>query len=109
MWTPKSFDEACRRAAGRRAYNARRQRARERRITQIIALQERGDFTGRSMAAYFGVHEATISRDLAFIEKVRREYRKTNWGAEMRPSSFRFIRGGGYETVFHIQHGVRLR
>ncbi len=108
-WKPRTFDEACKRAAGRRAYNAQRQRARERRISLILALQDRESPTGRELAARFGVHEATISRDLAFIEKLRAEYREANWGAEMHARSFKWIRGGGYEMTFEMRHGVRVR
>jgi predicted DNA-binding transcriptional regulator YafY len=110
MWKPANFNEACQRAAGRRAYNKQRRLARERRITLIIALQSNPDFnsTGRELAALFKVHEATISRDLKFIRRLRCEYRKMS-GEEMSARSFRFLRGGGYETVFEIHHGVRVR
>jgi IS30 family transposase len=109
-WTPQSFNEACKRAAGRRAYNKRRRLARERRITAILRLLDvQPGVSGRALAAVLRVHEATISRDLKFIRKVKAEYSRGNFGAQMHARSFRFIRGGGYETVFEIRHGVRLR
>lgn len=87
-----------------------RRLARERRITRIVAMQStRGfDLTGRELAAFLKVHEATISRDLKFIRRVRAEFRKRN-GAEMSARGFRFLRGGWLETTFEIRHGVRVR
>jgi len=108
-WSPKNFNEACLRAAGRRAYNARRRHARNARISSILALQDHYDLTGRELAALLGVHEATISRDLQFIERVRAGYRRST-GCEMRAGSFRWLAGGrGWETTFLIRDGVRLR
>ncbi len=108
-WTPKNFNEVCLRAAGRRAYNARRRRARTARISRILALIDRHDLTGRELAALLRVHEATISRDLKFIEQVKMDYRRTN-GCEMTARSFRWIYGGrGWETTFEIRHGVRVK
>jgi IS30 family transposase len=75
----------------------------------IITLQAHGMVKGRALAARLGVHESTVSRDLKFVRRVRREYRKSN-GCEMWPQSFRWLADGrGYETKFHWQEGVRLR
>ena|ERR1051326_5784298 len=109
-WAPQSFGEACKRAAGRRAYNKRRRLARERRIVAILRLLDaRPGISGRELAGILKVHEATVSRDLKFIRRVQAEYSRGNFGARMHAGSFRFIRGGGYEMVFEIRHGVRLR
>jgi predicted DNA-binding transcriptional regulator YafY len=83
---------------------------RERRITCLIALQSSRELfpTGRELATLFHVHEATISRDLKFIRRVRAEFRKFN-GAELSSRGFRFLRGGGYETVLEVRDGVRVR
>jgi predicted DNA-binding transcriptional regulator YafY len=108
MWMPLTFNEACKRAAGRRAYNKQRRLARERRISRIIALQNSYDLTGRELAALFHVQEATISRDLRFIRRVSAEYRKMI-GEEMSARGFRFVRGGGYEICFEVRYGVRIR
>jgi len=70
------FDEVCRRAGGRRAYNRKRRLARARRISAIIALQALGVVKGRKVAALLGVHEGTVSRDLKFVRRVRGEYRQ---------------------------------
>ena len=114
-----SFDEICRRASGRRAYNRKRRLARAERIKNILALQDasriaeaRGEgirLTGRILAAHFDVHEATVSRDLKFIRKLRADFRRT-CGAELRASSFRWLRHAlGWQTTFEIRHGVRVR
>ncbi len=110
-WSPKNFNEVCLRAAGRRAYNARRRLARNARICSILALQDRFDLTGRELAALLRVHEATISRDLRFIGRVKADYRRANsFGCEMTARSFRWIQGGrGWETIFEMRDGVRVK
>ncbi len=109
-WTPKNFDEACRRAAGRRAFNRRRHFTRAARISRILALQDQRDFTGRELSVLLDVHEATISRDLKFIKRVKADYPKFHFGASMRASSFRWLdKGSGYETTFEIRNGVRVK
>lgn len=109
-WTPNNFKEACRRAAGRRAYNRRRRLARQHRISAIILLQDkRPDVSGRELARALKVSESTVSRDLKFIRRVRRDYARQSWGARMTARSFRWLRGGGFETVFEIRCGVRVR
>ena len=111
-WTPKNFNEACLRAAGRRAYNRQRRLERARRISAILVVQDRhGEVKGRVLAAALGVHEATISRDLKFIERIKAHYRQSNpFGCEMRANSFKWVEDArGYETIFHYQNGVRLK
>jgi hypothetical protein len=107
-----TFDEACRRAAGRRAYNRQRRLERARRISAILVVQDRqGDVKGRTLAAALGVHEATISRDLKFIKRIKDRYRRSNpFGCEMRACSFKWIADGrGWETTFLIRDGARLK
>jgi hypothetical protein len=112
-----NFDEICRRAAGRRAYNRRRRLARARRISAILALQARAPhLTGRELAALLGVHEATVSRDLKFVALIRRRWRKMMGGAPpgfkdvpMLPQNFRWVRDGrGWEFKFHWRDDVRV-
>ena len=106
-----TFDEVCRRASGRRADNRQRRLIRARRISIILGLQDHfKKIPGRYLASIFGVHESTISRDLAFIAKVKADYRKDAFGCEMHANSFRWIKDArGYETKFHILNGVRLK
>ena len=108
-WLPKNFNEACLRAAGRRAYNKRRRLSRQARISRIFALQDQYSITGRELAVLLRVHEATISRDLKFIERVKADYRRST-GCEMTARSFRWIgRGRGWQTTFEIRNGVRVK
>ncbi len=112
-----SFDEVCRRADGRRAYNKRRRLERARRISAILALQDsQPNLNGRELAARFSVHEATISRELAFITELRADFRRMmqrfhpSLHCELRASSFRWLRDArGHELVFEMHAGRRTR
>jgi hypothetical protein len=112
-WKPKTFDEACRRAAGRRAYNRKRRLERARRISAIFRLLDRRDYTGRELAALLGVHEATISRDLRFIRKIKREWERDivgQMGFRMYARNFFWGRDAlSHGTTFLFQNGVRVR
>jgi hypothetical protein len=76
---PTDYDEVCRRAGGRRRYNAHRQFLAEYRRRQIvkllvdqkIVLLAHGYQT--RLAEHFGVSRSTICRDLARIEHERYE------------------------------------
>ncbi len=109
-WNPRTFDEACKRAAGRRAYNRARRLKRAQRISRILSLLDGGSIkSGRDLAAQLGVHEATISRDLKFIVKVMSDFR-SGTGARMYAHNFRWIEDArGYETKFEIRNGVRVK
>ena len=69
--TPTDFDTVCRRAAGRRRYNAVRQfRAAYRQVEVIRLLRQYGLFTHGTQARIareLGVSRATICRDVAAI------------------------------------------
>lgn len=114
-WTPKNFDEACKRAAGRRAHNARRARRREGRILKILRVLDHHTPSGRELAALFNVSEATISRDLKFIAHVRLGFDEQGYGLAPRlgysmwSGSFKWTRGGGYCTTLEIRNGVRVK
>ena len=67
---PTSADEACRRAGGRRRYNAVRQfQAILRRKTVLELLLKLGHRRGVQslIAARLGVHRSTVSKDIAAI------------------------------------------
>jgi hypothetical protein len=64
---PKSWDEVCRRAAGRRRYNAERQvgvMVRRWRVLELVKQTGLVSGAQRRMAKELGVSEATISRDI---------------------------------------------
>jgi DeoR/GlpR family transcriptional regulator of sugar metabolism len=71
-WVPQSFDEAIKRAAGRRRYNYTRRIKAELRRAELIefVFEENGAYGLQAQAARrFGVSESTISRDMAAIMK----------------------------------------
>jgi len=74
-WIPKTLDEVCQRAAGRRRYHARRQRARDERQLKIMGMLVLLNWPrygiGRTLAKAFLVDPATISRDLNYIREWR--------------------------------------
>ena len=106
-WNPKTFDEACKRAAGRRAYNRARRLQRADRILDILSLLDgKPSRSGRDLARRLGVHESTISRDLKFINQVSAEFQRAT-GSRMYAHNFRWIEDGrGYETKFRFGDGV---
>jgi hypothetical protein len=77
------FDVVCKRAAGRRRYNAeRRAEARERYLQVVEAIMPTGGRkrgTQAQLARVLGVHRSTICRDVAkwrrFLLEVMRRYR----------------------------------
>ncbi|HEY0006378.1 MAG TPA: HTH domain-containing protein [Pyrinomonadaceae bacterium] len=101
-WTPKTFDEAIKRAAGRRAYNRKRRLEREARIARILRLLDSEELTGRELAVLMEVHEATISRDLRFIKRLRRNFRRmvAPFDVQMKAHHFRWLEGGSYKLSF---------
>ena len=72
--TPTDFGTVCRRAGGRRRYNARRRAEKQWRRAQIIALvpyDRRGVWGVQALLAErFGVSKSTISRDFEAIRAV---------------------------------------
>lgn len=83
-WSAQTdFDVVCKRAAGRRSYNAkRRAEARERYLQVVEAIMPTGGRkrgTQAQLARVLGVHRSTICRDVAkwkrFLLDVMRRYR----------------------------------
>lgn len=112
-WQPQTLAEAYKRAAGRRAYNRRRRLARARRISRIFRLLDRRDYSGRELAELLGVHETTISRDLRFIRRVKRDWERSivgQLGFRMYARNFFWGRDAlSHGTSFLLQNGVRVR
>ena len=82
-WSAKTdFDAVCKRAAGRRRYNAkRRAEAKERYLQVVEAIMPTGGRkrgTQAQLARVLGVHRSTICRDVAkwrrFLLEVMRRY-----------------------------------
>ena len=63
-WIPKTFEEACRRAAGRRRYHAQKRRARDKRqliiLGVLVDLEWQSYGVGRVFADSLSVDPATI-------------------------------------------------
>jgi hypothetical protein len=80
---PTDFDSVCKRAAGRRHYNAgRRALARERYLQVVEIIMPLGGGkrgTQTQLARAFGVHRSTICRDVAkwnrLLHDMMRRYR----------------------------------
>jgi hypothetical protein len=74
-WLPKSFEQVCKRAAGRRRHNALRRRARDRRQLAIMGILVDLNWPsygiGRILADALSVNAATISRDIKYIREWR--------------------------------------
>jgi DNA-binding NarL/FixJ family response regulator len=64
--TSTDFDTICRRASGRRRYNALRQLQAELRRFQVARFLRQG-IQQVQMAEVLGVHPSTISRDIATL------------------------------------------
>jgi hypothetical protein len=81
--TATDFDTVCKRAAGRRRYNAKRRAEARERYLQVLEVirppdgRKRG--TQAQLARALGVHRSTICRDVAkwkrFLLDVMRRYR----------------------------------
>lgn len=114
-WPPRNFDEACRLASARRAYNKRRRLARARRISAIFrALDSYPNAKGCELAAALKVSEATISRDLRFVRQMQKQFAEMIPGAlgpyRMTARNFFWGRDAlGHGLVFEIRNGVRVR
>lgn len=83
--TSTDFDSVCRRAAGRRRYNAKRRAKAGERYKQVIdamsSLDGRKRGAQAQLARALGVHPSTICRDVArwrqFLLKVIHQYRSS--------------------------------
>lgn len=79
-WIPKSFEQACKRAAGRRRYHAQRRRARDERQLVIMGILVQLNWQhygiGRKLGEALSVDPATISRDINYILKWRASFVK---------------------------------
>jgi hypothetical protein len=83
-WSAKTdFDVVCKRAAGRRRYNAKRRAEARKRYSQVVEAIMLPDGRKRGsqaqLARALGVHRSTICRDVAkwrrFLLEVMRRYR----------------------------------
>src|SRR5690242_3290072 len=82
-WIPQSFDDACRRNAGRRKLHRRKRKARADRILRVLgamdsvrALELRKATYGSLTAALLAmaVSKPTASRDFALVRRIHRQF-----------------------------------
>jgi hypothetical protein len=96
-WIPRTFEEACKRAAGRRRYHTERRLARDQRQLIVMEVLLRFNWqsfgVGRILAKNFWVDATTISRDIRYLRKLRRSFIAQNRSA---------IGGPGVRLMFGI-------
>ena len=95
-WTaPTDFTTVCRRAGGRRRYNAQRAAARQQRLAEVSRLLHVLGLPGRGRGAWIagilGVSRATICRDLAEIDRQSGEPQQDPYMAALRARMFRAL------------------
>lgn len=82
-WIPASFDEACKRNAGRRKLHTRMRQARADRIVRILASMDSANATELRESAYgwltitaqaMNLSKATASRDFALVRRIHRQF-----------------------------------
>src|ERR1041385_1718917 len=82
-WTPKNFEDACKRNAGRRKLHMRRRQARAGRIARILAAIDAAGAIELRESAYgwlkaaciaMEVSKATASRDFALVRRIDRQF-----------------------------------
>jgi hypothetical protein len=116
-WIPKTFDAACRRAAGRRRYHAQRRRARDKRqltvLGVLVHLEWQSYGIGRVLANSLSVDPATISRDIQYLRKWRRSLLREDHMSEEFADAIirRMVVAGihpreGYSCTYVYQAGV---
>lgn len=66
---PLTWDQICRRAGGRRAYNAQRQFAAAFRLREVASLLRDGHHQAE-IARRLGVHPSTVCRDVKKLYKM---------------------------------------
>jgi hypothetical protein len=82
-WIPQSFQDACKRNAGRRKLHRRKRHARADRILRILASMDSAGATELRDTTYgllapaaqaMEVSKATISRDFALVRRIHRQF-----------------------------------
>jgi len=84
-WIPKSFDEACKRNAGRRKLHMHKRQARADRIVRVLASMDFARATALRATVYSSititsqameVSKATASRDCALVRRIHRQFQR---------------------------------
>jgi len=82
-WTPQTFNEICKRNAGRRKLHRRLRKARAERILRVLAAMDSADAIALRDTTYgllapaaqaMEVSKATVSRDFALVRRIHRQF-----------------------------------
>lgn len=98
-WIPASFDEACKRNAGRRKLHMRKRKARADRILRVLTAMDSADATELRDSVYgllsaasqaMEVSKATASRDFALVRRIHRQFTRM-FGRNFDPKRDRIL------------------
>jgi hypothetical protein len=112
-WIPASFEEACKRNAGRRKLHRRKRHARADRIMRILASMDSADATELRDTTYgllapasqaMEVSKATVSRDFALVRRIHRQFGRM-FGRSFDPKSDKIF--WHWEPVGHFPFDTR--
>lgn len=92
-WTPRNFDEACKRNAGRRKLHRRKRQARADRIRRVLVAMESAPELRESAygwltiaAQTMQVSKATASRDFALVRRIHSQFARM-FGRKLNPQT----------------------
>jgi hypothetical protein len=98
-WIPQSFEEACKRKAGRRKLHMRKRKARANRILRVLGAMDSAGGTELRDSTYgllataseaMEVSKATASRDFALVRRIHRQFGRM-FGRNFDPKSDRIF------------------
>jgi hypothetical protein len=98
-WIPQSFDEACKRNAGRRKLHMRKRKARADRILRLLITMEATSASElletsygwvKALSVAMDVSKATASRDLGVMRRIHRQFERM-FGRTFNPDRDRII------------------
>jgi hypothetical protein len=94
-WIPQSFEDACKRNAGRRKLHRRKREARANRILRVLASMDSAGATELRDSTYgllgpaaevMEVSKATVSRDFTLVRRIHRQFGRM-FGRSFDPKS----------------------
>ena len=100
-WIPMTFEDVCKRNAGRRKLHRRMRRARADRIMRVLAAMDYAGATALRDTTYgllaaasveLAVSKATVSRDFALVRRIHRQFGRM-FGRNLDPKSDKIFWG----------------
>jgi len=105
VWKPKTFKGICKRAGGRRRYNAQRQGVRDQRQLLVMEVLLESHWQsyglGKILAKHLDVDAATISRDIRYLREWRDSLIKEGKGERFADDVIRLLAS----ARIHPRHG----